>query len=177
MVRGHAIAATAAAVFSVSALPAQERKQEPELVIPAAAMPPEGMCRVWLRNVPERQQPAPTDCASAIRTRPRDAILLLGEPARNAKLPPRRPDSATRPGAFDDPFPRRQAANLMNFGTPGMSDGRGRTTTAATNTRVAAPASSANPVAAVAPGASAAAMKAPDAKASGVVKPPEPPPQ
>jgi hypothetical protein len=46
------------------------------------------MCRVWLRDVPERQQPAPSDCASAIRMVPRDAIVLFGDLKRAASVAP-----------------------------------------------------------------------------------------
>src|SRR6476659_6824809 len=35
--------------------------------VPRGQRPPEGMCRVWVRGVPANQQPAPTDCANAVR--------------------------------------------------------------------------------------------------------------
>ena len=38
--------------------------------IPAAYRPPKGMCRIWLKDVPPAQQPAPTDCASAVKNTP-----------------------------------------------------------------------------------------------------------
>lgn len=97
LVRGVFLAAGAALVFGTSPATAQDKPvQEQEILpgIPASAMPPEGMCRVWLKDVPVSRQPAATDCASAIKSRPRDAMLLLGEPSRNAKLPVRR---STRP--------------------------------------------------------------------------------
>ncbi|MFI5309739.1 MAG: hypothetical protein ACHQQ3_00785 [Gemmatimonadales bacterium] len=52
-------------------------KQEPE--IPSSALPPTGLCRVWLKDVPAGQQPAPTDCASAIRKAPPSATVVFGD--------------------------------------------------------------------------------------------------
>ncbi len=47
-------------------------------VIPRSAIPPAGMCRIWLKDVAPAQQPAPTDCAAAIRARPQGAQVLFG---------------------------------------------------------------------------------------------------
>lgn len=47
--------------------------------VPASHMPPAGMCRVWIDNVPPAQQPAPTDCPTAIRTRPANARVIFSE--------------------------------------------------------------------------------------------------
>jgi len=47
--------------------------------IPAAYRPPPGMCRVWLENVPPSQQPASTDCVSAVRNRPNNARVIFGD--------------------------------------------------------------------------------------------------
>jgi hypothetical protein len=89
VVSGRVLTIAAASVFVAPVLAGQakpkEAKEEPEIVIPESAWPPEGMCRVWLRDVPERQQPAPTDCATALRSRPRDAKILMGEPAKDAR--------------------------------------------------------------------------------------------
>jgi hypothetical protein len=44
------------------------------------------MCRIWLNDVPAGQQPAPTDCASAVRNRPANARVLFGdEPPKGKK--------------------------------------------------------------------------------------------
>ena len=68
-------------------LAAQDRSKDTRsTLVPESAMPPAGMCRVWLRDIPERQQPAPTDCATAIRTMPRDAMVLFGDLKRAAKV-------------------------------------------------------------------------------------------
>jgi hypothetical protein len=47
--------------------------------IPASMRPPAGMCRIWLDDVPAAQQPAPTDCASAVRNRPAKGRVIFGD--------------------------------------------------------------------------------------------------
>lgn len=47
--------------------------------IPAAYRPPAGMCRIWLDGVPPAQQPAPTDCANAVRNRPANGRVIFGD--------------------------------------------------------------------------------------------------
>lgn len=65
----------------------QERGKE----IPASSRPPAGMCRIWLDDVPAAQQPAPTDCASAVRNRPAKGRVIFGDDyVKKGK----RPDSA-----------------------------------------------------------------------------------
>ncbi len=112
MVRGSLIAASAAVVLMPQLMAAQgKQKEDTSVVIPDGARPPEGMCRVWLRDVPERQQPAPTDCATALRTRPRNSILLFGDLTFEAKQPPGKrvmsPANAASRTFFDDPIIRR----------------------------------------------------------------------
>jgi len=60
--------------------------------IPASMRPPAGMCRIWLDDVPAAQQPAPTDCASAVRNRPAKGRVIFGDDYVNSK----RPDTTTR---------------------------------------------------------------------------------
>jgi len=47
--------------------------------IPVSARPPAGMCRIWLDDVPVSQQPAPTDCATAVRNRPARGRVIFGD--------------------------------------------------------------------------------------------------
>jgi hypothetical protein len=47
--------------------------------IPASERPPAGMCRIWLDDVPAAQQPAPTDCATAVRNRPAKGRVIFGD--------------------------------------------------------------------------------------------------
>jgi len=71
-------------------LGAQARPQpvEPRTAVPRTHIPPAGMCRIWLDNVPPTQQPAPTDCASAVRNRPRNGRVVFSDQLReNSRLP------------------------------------------------------------------------------------------
>ena len=47
--------------------------------IPKQYMPPAGMCRIWVDNVPAARQPAPTNCETAIRNRPPNARVIFPE--------------------------------------------------------------------------------------------------
>ena len=85
-----------AAVVAAQSSPAQ-----PE--IPPAYAPPVGMCRVWLRDVPPMQQPAPTDCRSALRTKPVDATVIYGpEPKRSPVTSTDWSRPSLRPARDDD---------------------------------------------------------------------------
>ncbi len=53
--------------------------------VPREYLPPAGMCRVWIDGVPPQQQPAPTDCASAVRSRPANARVIYGEDKAKGK--------------------------------------------------------------------------------------------
>jgi len=73
----------AGSLASLAVLPlgAQDRSvRETKAVngVPQSAEPPAGLCRVWLDNVPASQQPAPTDCATAIKNRPTNARIVFG---------------------------------------------------------------------------------------------------
>lgn len=54
-------------------------KEEIKLAIPKGYMPPAGMCRIWIDDVPAGQQPAPTDCATAIKNRPTNGRVIFGD--------------------------------------------------------------------------------------------------
>lgn len=47
--------------------------------------PPPGMCRIWVDGVPANQQPAPTDCATAVRNRPEHGRVIFGSEAGHDK--------------------------------------------------------------------------------------------
>jgi hypothetical protein len=47
--------------------------------IPAEYRPPAGMCRIWLDDVPATQQPAPTDCATAVKNKPQKGRVIFGD--------------------------------------------------------------------------------------------------
>jgi hypothetical protein len=64
--------------------PTQQRGRDQ--IVPRAFYPPAGMCRIWINEVPAGQQPAPTDCASAVRNRPANGKVLFGDdPAKGNK--------------------------------------------------------------------------------------------
>ena len=79
-------AAVAAGGASLQAQ-ARPKPQDPRTVVPQTHLPPPGMCRIWLENVPPAQQPAPTDCASAARNLPRNGRLIYNDEGRNPRLP------------------------------------------------------------------------------------------
>jgi hypothetical protein len=64
----------------VPATPRAQQQQSPrrDQVVPPGFYPPAGMCRIWINGVPAAQQPAPTDCASAVRNRPTNGKVLFG---------------------------------------------------------------------------------------------------
>jgi hypothetical protein len=47
--------------------------------VPKAYLPPPGMCRIWLDKVPAKQQPAPTDCPTAVKNKPTNGKVLFGD--------------------------------------------------------------------------------------------------
>jgi hypothetical protein len=47
--------------------------------IPREYRPPAGMCRVWIEGVPANQQPAPTDCVTAVRNKPVNGSVIFGD--------------------------------------------------------------------------------------------------
>jgi hypothetical protein len=47
--------------------------------VPKAYRPPPGMCRVWLDRVPPKQQPAPTDCPTAVKNKPTNGKVIFGD--------------------------------------------------------------------------------------------------
>lgn len=54
-----------------------KRQQQP--MVPLAYRPPAGMCRIWIEGVPPSQQPAPTDCTTAVRNRPVNGTVIFGD--------------------------------------------------------------------------------------------------
>lgn len=78
-------------VLGAGRLSAQSRSETTEkqdkTEIPKDYRPPAGMCRVWVDGVPAAQQPAPTDCASAVRNRPANGRVIYGDDAAKGKKP------------------------------------------------------------------------------------------
>ena len=77
--------------------PQKDSAKKNESAVPAESRPPKGMCRIWLDGVPAAQQPAVTDCPTAIKNRPSNGKVLFGDDYADstkakqgdkAKLPP-----------------------------------------------------------------------------------------
>lgn len=82
-------AGVAEAQRPVPAKPKQDDRQQSsrEQIVPPAFYPPAGMCRIWINEVPAGRQPAPTDCASAVRNRPTNGKVLFGDdPPKGKKI-------------------------------------------------------------------------------------------
>ena len=86
-----------AVLASPSVASAQGKSTRGNKDIPANMRPPAGMCRVWLDDVPAAQQPAPTDCPTAVRNRPAKGRVIFGDDyvttktKDTSKTPPRSP--------------------------------------------------------------------------------------
>jgi hypothetical protein len=63
----------------------QQGQSRRDQIVPPGFFPPAGMCRIWLNDVPPGQQPAPTDCASAVRNRPANGKVLFGDDPKKGK--------------------------------------------------------------------------------------------
>jgi len=59
--------------------PQAQQSQRRDQIVPPGFYPPAGMCRIWINGVPAAQQPAPTDCSSAVRNRPANGKVLFGD--------------------------------------------------------------------------------------------------
>lgn len=62
--------------------------------VPREMLPPAGKCRIWMDGVAPAQQPAPTDCQTALRQRPANGKVVFGPAAKEA---PARGFAAPRP--------------------------------------------------------------------------------
>ncbi len=56
-------------------------KRQWKPVVPPEYRPPAGMCRVWIEGVQPSQQPAPTDCVTAVRNKPVNGTVVFGDDA------------------------------------------------------------------------------------------------
>lgn len=78
MKSSHQLLAIACGLMAASLAQAQRPKSASQAV-PPDLRPPAGMCRVWVDGVPPGRQPAPTDCASALRNRPPKGRVIFGD--------------------------------------------------------------------------------------------------
>jgi hypothetical protein len=70
--------------------PQSRKGAEKNTSVPKEYLPPPGMCRIWVDNVPANRQPAPTDCATAIRNKPPNARVVF-PPGRDGKSDAQKP--------------------------------------------------------------------------------------
>jgi hypothetical protein len=71
--------ACAAPIMAQQSQSKDSAKKTLATAVPADARPPKGMCRIWIEGVPAAQQPAATDCASAVKNRPSNARVIFGD--------------------------------------------------------------------------------------------------
>ena len=88
-----------------SQTPVTQQQPRREQIVPPGFFPPAGMCRIWINDVPAGQQPAPTDCASAVRNRPSNGRVLFGDD------PPKTKKGKSDKGKSD---PTSQLVDLIN---------------------------------------------------------------
>jgi len=86
---------TLACTAGLAASAHAQRGGKVEDEIPKAYRPPPGMCRIWLEKVPAKQQPAPTDCPTAVRNRPPNGKVIFGDDYK---------DGADKGGKKEMPF-------------------------------------------------------------------------
>ena len=72
------MAAAAAPVLAQQSA-SRDSAKKTAAAIPADARPPKGMCRVWIDGVPAAQQPAATDCSTAVKNRPSNGRVIFGD--------------------------------------------------------------------------------------------------
>ncbi len=68
-----------------SRVPGLPKKLPQRPAVPPAYRPPSGMCRIWIEGVPANQQPAPTDCVTAVRNRPVNGHVIFGDSPKRGK--------------------------------------------------------------------------------------------
>lgn len=99
-------------VLAITSSPALGQGRDRDTTkVPPSHLPPPGMCRIWLDNVPPGQQPAPTDCASAVRNRPSNGRVIFNDVGKKQRLPVkslkeserRRPDERKGPPEVKPP--------------------------------------------------------------------------
>ncbi|HKP16711.1 MAG TPA: hypothetical protein VJT85_11610 [Gemmatimonadaceae bacterium] len=91
-------------LFCSAGLASVAHAQQKDGDVPKDYRPPRGMCRIWLDDVPARQQPAPTDCPTAVRNRPSNGKVVFGDDFKDGKGSKDGKDSGQK-GQGRDPAP------------------------------------------------------------------------
>jgi hypothetical protein len=78
MTRFRPLLLTLFCVALPASLEAQGRARPTSPQIPEHMQPPVGKCRIWMDGVSPAQQPAPTDCQTALRQKPSNGTVVFG---------------------------------------------------------------------------------------------------
>ena len=106
--RSLAASATVLLFFAIpAAMEGQSRAAVARDTVPLGMLPPAGKCRIWMAGVPAAQQPASTDCATALRQRPANGTILYGPASRE-----------NSGGRFDPSVGERTPARTTSSGDP-----------------------------------------------------------
>ena len=97
MVRTLFSIAAASMFVGVPIADAQRPKRSERPADPPAVSVPPKMCRIWLDGVRADSQPAPTDCAAALRNRPPNGRVIFGKEGDDRSLPRQPAADSTRP--------------------------------------------------------------------------------
>jgi len=62
-----------------SRIPGLPQRQWKPVTVPPEYRPPAGMCRIWIDGVQPSQQPAPTDCVTAVKNKPVNGSVIFGD--------------------------------------------------------------------------------------------------
>jgi hypothetical protein len=119
MLRPVLMAAVVLAVPALAGAQGTPRPQAPD--VPRHMVPPVGKCRIWMDGVTPAQQPAPTDCQTALRQKPANGTVIFGPMERDVapsgfRSTPSasRGDSARRTQATRGrPAPRREPPDTI----------------------------------------------------------------
>lgn len=80
IILGTALALTSApTVGRAQNLVSPAGRKPTKVQIPKEYLPPAGLCRIWIDDVPAAQQPAPTDCPTAIKNKPTNGHVVFGD--------------------------------------------------------------------------------------------------
>lgn len=81
MSRPYLLLAALALFPAVAVAQGTPRPQAPD--VPRHMIPPSGKCRIWMDGITPTQQPAPTDCQTALRQKPANGTVIFGPSSRD----------------------------------------------------------------------------------------------
>jgi hypothetical protein len=91
--------------------------------VPREMLPPAGKCRIWMGGVAPSQQPAPTDCQTALRQRPANGTVVFGPASKSA---PARGFASPRPARDTTARETRPSRSARPANTAPRSDSSSR---------------------------------------------------